>query len=109
MFAGRRFYVRNRLQPFATVCGRPSWQKVAVPIGKVAKHVIFVVCFVRIALARLREVATKCKFRGRCGLLSHVRKLTEVSHDMLVSVLSHVSMHVSGCAVSMEEAAKLYV
>ena len=51
MFAGRRFYVRNRLQPFATVCNRlqpfatvlrqPSWQKVAVPMGKVAKGLIF--------------------------------------------------------------------
>ena len=36
-----RFGVRNRLQAFATVCKRPSWQKVAVPMGKVAKGVIF--------------------------------------------------------------------
>ena len=45
------------------------WQKVAVPMGKVAKDVIFVACFVRIALARLREVASKWKLRGRRGIL----------------------------------------
>ena len=61
--------VCNRLQPFATVCNRSWWQKVAVPTGKVAKHEILVVCFVRIPLARLRAVATKCKFRGRRGTL----------------------------------------
>ena len=48
------------------VTGACSWWQ---PMGKVAKHVIFVVCFVRIALARLRAVATKCKFRGRRGTL----------------------------------------
>ena len=34
----------------------------------------FVACFIRIALARLREVATKCKFLGRRGILSHMMK-----------------------------------
>ena len=53
---------------------RPWWQNVAVPIGKVAKDVICVACFARIALARLREVAIKCKFRGRRGSLSHAMK-----------------------------------
>ena len=52
------------------VTGTCSWlQKVAVPMGKVANDVSFVVCCVRIALARLREVGIKCKFRGRRGIL----------------------------------------
>ena len=33
--------VCNRLQASATLCKRPSWQNVAVPMGKVAKGVIF--------------------------------------------------------------------
>ena len=48
----------------------PIWEK----LQKMYKDVIFVACFVRIAWARLREVATKCKFRGRRGNLSHVMK-----------------------------------
>ena len=38
------------------------------------KDIIFVACFVRIALAWLREVVTKCKFRGKRGILQHVMK-----------------------------------
>ena len=33
--------VRNRLQLFATVCERPSWQKVALPMGSSARGVTF--------------------------------------------------------------------
>ena len=33
--------VRNRLQPFATILQRQSWQKVAVPMGSFARGVIF--------------------------------------------------------------------
>ena len=38
-----------------------------------------------------------------------VTRVQEVAREMLVSVLSHVSLRVSGCAVSMGEAAKPYV
>ena len=41
MFAERRFGVRNRPQPFATVRNRLLWQKVAAPMGSFARKVIF--------------------------------------------------------------------
>ena len=31
--------------------------------------------FLRIAFSALREVVTRCEFRGRCGILSHVMKI----------------------------------
>ena len=60
--------VSNRPQPSATVRNGPR-AKVALPVGKVAKDVIFVACFVQNAVAGLREVVTKCKLRGRRGIL----------------------------------------
>ena len=48
---------------------RPWWRKVVVPMGKVGQDVIFVACFVRTALAGLREVVTKCKLPGKRGTL----------------------------------------
>ena len=53
-------------------CGRATdarlWrQKVAVPTGIVAKDVYF-------AVAGLQGVVTKCKFRGRRGILRDVMK-----------------------------------
>ena len=35
------------------------------------RHVVLAVCFLRIALSALREVVTRCKFRGRRGTLLH--------------------------------------
>ena len=34
-----------------------------------------VACFLRMALSGLRQVATRCKFRGRCGILRDVMKI----------------------------------
>ena len=34
-----------------------------------------VACFLRLALSALREVVTRCKFRGRLGILWHVMKI----------------------------------
>ena len=65
--------------------------------------------FSQIAMARLREVAVTCKFRGRRGIFLHVSKLEEVSHEMLVLRFARVSWRVSGCAVTMGEAAMPYV
>ena len=60
---------------------RQWWQKVAVPMRKVARDVILVARFVIIALAGLREVVTKCKFLGKRGILK------EVADEMFVLVL----------------------
>ena len=50
------------------------------------------------------------KARRKTSILSYnLSKLKEVSHEILVLVLSHVSVRVSGCAVSMGEAAKPFV
>ena len=54
----------NRPQPFATVCEQPPWQKAAVPVGKVAKGVIFgcfkcCVASFRVAGKALRDMWTR--------------------------------------------------
>ena len=63
VFARRCVYVRNRPQPFATVCnratvrGRPCEARMAVPMVSSAKGVTFV------GFKRLRASFS----RGRCG------------------------------------------
>ena len=57
-----------------------------------------VACFSQIALARLRALATTCKFRGKRGISWHVSKLEEVLHEMLVLRFARVALPLSGCA-----------
>ena len=64
---------------------RPWWQKVAAPMGKVAKDVMFVACFLQILLAGLREVVTKCKLRDR---RAHVKAPKRAFRARLPSVLT---------------------
>ena len=75
-------------------------------VASAALQTCRVACFSQIPLARLRAMATTCKFRGRRGISWHVSRLEEVSHEMLVLRFARASLRVSGCAVTMGEAAK---
>ena len=71
---------RNTFATFSEDALQFSWQ--AQHFGRVHRHFSWqaqhfrrVECFLQIALAGLRQVATSCKFRGRRGILWHVLKI----------------------------------
>ena len=83
-----KIVLRGRRNTFATFSEdvlQFSWQ--AQHFGRVHRHfswqaqhfrrvaLIRVACFLQIALAGLRQVATRCKFRGRRGILCDVLKI----------------------------------
>ena len=82
-----------------------SWQ------AQAALETCRAACFLRIALSRLRQVLTRCKLRGRPGILWHMMKIDgifcsynlwkfeEVSYEMLVLSLLHVSSRFWGFLV----------
>jgi len=73
---------RNTFATFSEDALQFSWQ--AQHFGRVHRHlawqgqhfrrVVLRVC-VRIALAGLRQVAARCKLRGRCGILCDMMKI----------------------------------
>ena len=75
VFRGRR----NTLAPFSDDMLHFSWQALwtcPAPfcVTGTALQTWRVACFLQMALPGLREVVTKCKFRGRRGILCDVMK-----------------------------------
>ena len=102
VFRGRAQYFCN---VFTTcvwffVAGAALWTcPIQFFVAGAALQTCRVACFSQIALARLRAMATTCKFRGRRGISWHVSKVKEVSHEMLVLMLACVWCWVYGCAL----------
>ena len=74
---------RNTFATFSDDVLQLSWQ--AQHFGRVVLSV-----FLQIALAGLRQVATRCKFRGRCGICDMCWKLTEASHETSILRLQNL-------------------
>ena len=92
---GRRILLRRFQKMRCSILSRRSTLDVSIVIlrGRHSTQTCRVACFLQIALAGLRQVATRCRFRGRRGVLWDVMKIDGSLARNIVFEVANLDVH----------------